>query len=108
MTMTAATAQDDGAPLSEGKLLAGYFSRLSAIDPMKLVGSISRAVGLIIESKGPPVAVGDICVLEGREEEANTLLEVIGFRDSTILSMPLGRMPNVRMGDRIVAPAAAA
>lgn len=82
--------------------------RLADLDPIKMVGSVTRAVGLIIESKGPAVAVGDICHLEGRGNNGDTLLEVIGFRDSTILSMPLGRMPNVKMGDRIVATGAAA
>jgi len=89
-------------------LLAAHFERLAAIDTLKMVGMVTRAVGLIIESKGPAVAVGDICSLEGGGGEPNTLLEVIGFRDSQILSMPLGRMPSVRMGDRMVATGAAA
>jgi FliI/YscN family ATPase len=89
-------------------LLGARFQQLAAIDTLKLVGMVTRAVGLTIESKGPAVAVGDLCLLEGREGEADTLLEVIGFRDSTILSMPLGRMPNVRMNDRIVATGRAA
>jgi FliI/YscN family ATPase len=92
----------------EPTMLAAYFERLAAIDTLKMVGMVTRAVGLIIESKGPAVAVGDLCSLEGNEGELNTLLEVIGFRDSTILSMPLGRMPNVRMGDRILATGSAA
>jgi flagellum-specific ATP synthase len=93
---------------NEPTLLAAHFDRLATIDTLKLVGMVTRAVGLIIESKGPAVAVGDICSLEGGGGESNTLLEVIGFRDSQILSMPLGRMPNVRMGDRMVATGAAA
>jgi flagellum-specific ATP synthase len=93
---------------NEPMLLATYFERLAAMDTLKLVGMVTRAVGLTIESKGPAVAVGDICSLEGSANDTNTLLEVIGFRDSTILSMPLGRMPSVRMGDRIVATGAIA
>jgi len=92
----------------EPTLLAAYFQRLAVIDTLKLVGMVTRAVGLTIESKGPAVAVGDICALESDDGEDDTLLEVIGFRDSTILSMPLGRMPNVKMGDRVAATGAAA
>lgn len=88
---------------TEPMLLANYFDKLAEIETLKLVGTVTRAVGLTIESKGPAVAVGDLCSLEGAAGEADKLLEVIGFHDSTILSMPLGRMPNVRMGDRIVA-----
>jgi len=96
------------ASTDRGGSLSKYSKRLGTLDPITLAGSVSRAVGLIIESRGPCVAVGDLCRLEGRDNGPNTLLEVIGFRDSTILSMPLGRMPNVRMGDRIVATGTAA
>ncbi len=83
--------------------LAAHLRRLASVEPIKSVGAVTRAVGLVIESKGPPVAVGELCYLKGREGEADTPLEVIGFRDSIVLSMPLGRMPSVRAGDTVVA-----
>ena len=83
--------------------LAGYFRKLQFIDPIKETGSVTRAVGLVIESRGPAVSVGDLCYLVGRENEPDTLLEVIGFREGIVLSMPLGRMPAVRAGDTVVA-----
>src|ERR1700730_17719405 len=79
--------------------LAAHFRKLQFIDTIKSTGSVTRAVGLVIESKGPAVSVGDLCYLVGREDVADTLLEVIGFREGTVLSMPLGRMPAVRAGD---------
>jgi flagellum-specific ATP synthase len=88
--------------------LTAYFRRLSRIDTLKSVGSVTRAVGLVIESKGPAVSVGDLCYLEGNTGEEKIPLEVIGFRDSTVLSMPLGRMPNVRSGDLVIAAGTAA
>lgn len=87
----------------ESNPLAGYLCALSSVEPIKTTGSVTRAVGLVIESKGPPVSVGELCYLKGREGEPDTPLEVIGFRDSTVLSMPLGRMPGVRAGDTVVA-----
>lgn len=84
-------------------LLTPYFRKLSFINPIKSVGSVTRAVGLVIESTGPPVSVGEICYLKNRDGEPDTPLEVIGFRDSTMLSMPLGRMPAVRSGDTVIA-----
>lgn len=95
------TAPDDS-PLGR------YFVRLAAIDPLRSTGAVTRAVGLVIESKGPAVSVGDLCYLAGRAGEPDVPLEVIGFRDSTVLSMPLGRMPAVRAGDAVVAANAAA
>ncbi|MBL8207838.1 MAG: FliI/YscN family ATPase [Blastocatellia bacterium] len=84
-------------------LLAPYFKRLSEIKTMTSSGIISRAVGLVIESNGPAVSVGDMCLLKGQEGEPDAELEVVGFRDETVLLMPLGRMPRVRAGDSIIA-----
>src|SRR5437868_321450 len=92
----------------EPSLLTPYFRRLKRVDLLKSVGAVTRAVGLVIESRGPAVSVGDLCYLEGRAGEVGTPLEVIGFRDATVLSMPLGPMPSVRAGDLVVAAGAAA
>ena len=92
----------------EASPLAAYFRRLERMDLFKSVGAVTRAVGLVIESRGPAVSVGDLCYLEGRAGEVGTPLEVIGFRDATVLSMPLGPMPSVRAGDLVVAAGAAA
>ena len=88
--------------------LATYLRKLPFLSPIKSVGAVTRAVGLVIESKGPPVSVGDLCFLNGRAGEPDIPLEVIGFREGTVLSMPLGRMPAVRAGDRVVASGARA
>lgn len=96
------------ATVDERSPLADYFRLLRGVEPLRSVGTVSRAVGLIIESRGPAASVGDICYLEGRAGEPDTPLEVVGFRDSHVLSMPLGRMPAVRAGDRVVAAGASA
>jgi flagellum-specific ATP synthase len=103
--MPVATAQNSyQVPTSAGlPPLAGYLRKLQFIDPIKSTGSVTRAVGLVIESRGPAVSVGDLCYLVGRENDTDTVMEVIGFRDGTVLSMPLGRMPAVRAGDTVVA-----
>jgi flagellum-specific ATP synthase len=88
--------------------LAQYFRKLQSIDTFKSVGTVTRAVGQVIESRGPSVSVGDLCYLEGREGDSMIPLEVIGFRESTVLSMPLGMMPNVRAGDNVIAAGASA
>src|SRR5882672_3195974 len=86
--------------------LAAPFRKLHGIEPIKLTGTVTRAVGLVIESKGPAVSVGDLCYLIGRDDETRTPLEVIGFSEGTVLCMPLGRMPAVRAGDTVVAAGA--
>ena len=90
-------------PNPEASPLAPYFRRLAKLDTLRSIGTIKRAVGLVIESQGPAVSVGELCYLEGRGDEVETSLEVIGFRDSTVLLMPLGQMPAVRAGDCVAA-----
>jgi flagellum-specific ATP synthase len=77
--------------------------RLERLDPIKLTGSVNRAVGLVIESRGPAVSVGDMCYLVGADDAPPMPLEVIGFHGGTLLSMPLGHMPALRPGAKVVA-----
>jgi FliI/YscN family ATPase len=97
-----------GAGEAAPSVLEPYIERLRTVDTLRSTGGVTRAVGLVIESRGPAVSVGDLCYLEGRDGELDTPLEVIGFRDATVLSMPLGRMPAVRPGDSVVAAGLAA
>lgn len=84
-------------------MLAAYAQKLEKIDPLKSVGRVTRSVGLVIESQGPTVSVGDLCYLPTAKGERTTMLEVVGFRDNNVLLMPLGQMPPVRVGDSIIA-----
>lgn len=84
-------------------MLATYLQKLEKIEPLKSIGRVVRSVGLIIESQGPAVSVGDLCYLPSSGGSRETMLEVVGFRDNHVLLMPLGQMPPVRVGDSIIA-----
>src|SRR5262249_23151199 len=80
-----------------------YHTRLNRIETIKMVGTVNRAVGLVIESQGPPVRVGDLCDVVGEASSELSTVEVIGFKDKTVLSMPLGKLQGVKLGTKIVA-----
>lgn len=84
-------------------MFAAYSQKLEKIDPVRSIGRVTRSVGLIIESQGPMVSVGDLCYLPSATGDRTTMLEAVGFRDNNVLLMPLGQMPPVRVGDSIVA-----
>ena len=68
--------------------LAPYHVELDRIAPLRWTGQVTEVVGLLIESRGPSVAIGDFCEVRtacGRRIRA----QVIGFRDDRALSMPL-------------------
>src|SRR5690606_7132500 len=78
-----------------------YIARLSTVETAPVVGQVARVVGLLIESNGPAASVGEICeVRTGRG--APLPVEVVGFRDGRLLSVPLGDTTGIRPGDPIV------
>jgi FliI/YscN family ATPase len=84
--------------------LAPYFAELDRLSPMRWTGSVTQLVGLLVESQGPQVAVGDFCELEtagGRRIRA----QVIGFRNGRVLSMPLEEIDGLQLGDAVAARA---
>src|SRR5262245_14544334 len=89
-----------------GHSLAPYLARLGHIEPAPVMGQVVRVVGLLIESAGPAASVGEIC--EVRTGRGPALpVEVVGFRDGRLLSVPLGETTGIRPGDRIVSTGSA-
>jgi flagellum-specific ATP synthase len=78
-----------------------YFDRLTRADPLPMAGRVQRTVGLIVESQGPRASVGDLCEIS-RPDEPPMVVEVVGFRDGRLLSVPLGPTAGIRSGDRVV------
>jgi FliI/YscN family ATPase len=64
-------------------------------------GSVSEVVGLLVESDGPPGAVGDFCEIQVRSGRA-IRVQVIGFREGRLLSMPLEEVDGIEAGARII------
>lgn len=81
-------------------LLERYFSRLDSRQPWRWRGQVLESVGQTIESCGPPVSVGECCEIDDRLGRPHSA-EVIGFRGSNVLSMPLETTEGVRFGDPV-------
>lgn len=87
--------------------LSRYTDAVRRADPLPLTGRVTRTVGLVVESRGPRARKGDLCELPRGGDEPPLTLEVVGFRDGHVLSVPLGDTTGIRPGDRIVARGAA-
>ena len=81
-------------------LLANYFTCLERRQPWKWRGQVVESVGQTIESAGPPVSVGECCTIEDQGGGAHAA-EVIGFRGSNVLSMPVETTEGIRFGDPV-------
>jgi len=82
--------------------LVSYLERVSRIETAPVCGRVVRVVGLVVESIGPRASVGEVCELR-TSGGAPLPVEVVGFRDGRLLSVPLGDTAGIRPGDRIYA-----
>ena len=85
-----------------------YLDRLGHCDPLPVAGRVIRTVGLLVESRGPRARVGELCELVGSSTEPPLPVEVVGFRDGALLTVPLGGTSGIRAGDRVVTRGVAA
>src|SRR5919197_544236 len=66
-------------------------------------GRVINLIGLIIEATGLEAEVGEVCEVEAGRNRSAIPAEVVGFRDSRTLLMPLGEMHGIGPG-RAVTP----
>ncbi|MGC4085797.1 MAG: FliH/SctL family protein [Vicinamibacterales bacterium] len=86
-----------------GIALDRYMEKIAQSEPAPLMGEVIRVTGLLVESMGPRVRVGEVCELRGPDGAPPLPVEVVGFRDGRLLTVPLGDTAGIRPGDRIVA-----
>lgn len=83
-------------------ILNDLISALPGLEPLQWSGRVKEIVGLLIASEGPAAAVGDFC--EIRSAQGRTVrTQVVGFRDNSVLLMPLEETGGLQPGDRVVA-----
>jgi flagellum-specific ATP synthase len=86
--------------MNPGTLLAPYFAQVDAVPELRWEGRVTQVVGPLVESHGPFCSVGEVCHIV--DSESRVLPgEIIGFRGSTVLSMPLQSPRGIRHGDRV-------
>ncbi len=76
-------------------------SSLKQFNPLKIRGKVTKIVGLIIEGYCPRATIGSICELTPLYGGASVLAEVVGFRETVSLLMPLGEMHGLGIGSLI-------
>ena len=79
----------------------GYVEAIKRCTPMIRTGSIEKVVGMIIESNGPPSSVGDACEIGRGDGGKMVPAEVVGFKGSKVLLMPLAPIEGIKVGDLV-------
>lgn len=85
---------------------ATWFSALQhKVDRLQTIrqrGRVDQVIGMVIESIGPPVSVGDRCSISSHRN-GDIQAEVVGFRGNRVLLMPLGDMQGIAPGSIVTA-----
>ncbi len=80
-----------------------YLEALGRADLVRQYGKVRQVIGVVIESHGPNMAVGETCSISYKRTAEPVLAEVVGFRDNKVLIMPLGELMGIGAGSDVVA-----
>jgi flagellum-specific ATP synthase len=83
--------------------LESAFGGLQRADLHGRQGRVSNLIGLIVECTGVEAEVGELCHVETGRHSAPVPAEVVGFRDSRTLLMPLGELHGIGPGAAVEA-----
>ncbi len=78
-------------------------SQVRHLPPVQRVGKVTGVAGLVIESDGPNVGLGELCLVRSSRDGFSVRAEVVGFREHRLLLMPLGDMAGLHVGCEVVA-----
>jgi flagellum-specific ATP synthase len=84
-------------------LLAAARKNLAKTDSVRAYGTVQKVIGLVIESAGPQVSLGEMAKIHLSKGGRTIFAEAVGFRDNRVLFMPLGVADGIALGDRIEA-----
>ncbi len=85
--------------------MVGFFEEertlLAEVQPYRLIGRISRIVGLALQAEGFRAPVGSLCCIHATRKQDSIEAEVVGFTDGAAILMPYGDARGLMRGDRI-------
>lgn len=85
------------------QLFDKYTALLQRTDPIKHTGVVKRVQGLIVESHGPQVIIGELCQIIIPKGRGVVWAEVVGLRNDAVQLMPYDDMTGIELGCLVVA-----
>lgn len=82
--------------------LKPYIRAVDWISSVEVHGRVTELVGLLIRAAVPGARVGEVCLIHSPHRAKTLRAEVVGFRGSEVLLMPLGEVSDVAMGAEVV------
>lgn len=82
--------------------LQPYISAIDWVSSVEVHGRVTELVGLLIRAAVPGARVGELCLIHSPHRAKVLRAEVVGFRGSEVILMPLGDVSDVAMGAEVV------
>ncbi|HPG37979.1 MAG TPA: flagellar protein export ATPase FliI [bacterium] len=79
-------------------ILNSLIETINACNPIVQTGVVTRVTGLLVESLGPNVSVGNICIIKTRYPGLEKAAEVVGINENKILLMPFEDTNGIGIG----------
>jgi flagellum-specific ATP synthase len=80
-----------------------YQSAVEQADFVQRTGRVSQFFGLVVESVGPDVSVGEMCDIYSRAHGLPIAAEVLGLKDGKVLLMPYEELRGIGLGSEVIA-----
>jgi flagellum-specific ATP synthase len=78
-------------------------TQIRHVPSVQRIGAVTGVAGLIIESDGPNVGLGELCLVRSPRSDFQVRAEVVGFREHRVLLMPLGEAAGLHVGCEVAA-----
>ena len=80
-----------------------YHDIVNAIVPIRSNGRVKKVVGMVIEASGPASQIGCVCDITAEGGGGVVSAEVLGFKEDSVLLMPLEDIRSLGPGCKVVA-----
>lgn len=79
-----------------------YFKIIEQTNPIRIVGKVTKIIGLVTEAVGPAVSIGSLCEICPADGGRRIKAEVMGFRNNRVLLVPLGEVRGIGPGATVI------
>lgn len=80
-----------------------YLSAIRKTDFVRRTGRVTQFFGLVVESRGPDVFLGELCEIYSRGQGTPIVAEAVGLKEGNVLLMPYGDVRGVSLGSEVIA-----
>lgn len=80
-----------------------FHDRLNAVEPIRASGRVKKVVGMVIEASGPAAQIGCVCDIATEGGTGTVGAEILGFKEGSVLLMPLEDIRTLGPGCKVVA-----